>query len=258
MLTNQRNKRVKLIWEINETDVNKVNEFVGRFQNEFVLSRISRNVDRINIRLDKDAILKALIMCLLTSKQRSGPNSPVGLFLKKEPFPISADSLKDQTNLQTYIWDTLNKNNLNRYINKVSRFFTTNYRTLLGNNWEIISNLEELHNEQSSKEVERHMADKLQDTFIGFGPKQSRNFLQVLGLTKFEIPIDSRITNWLNNFGFPITLSSTALQDRAYYQLVSDAFQLLCEKAGIYPCILDAAIFSSVDKNEWIEGNIIY
>ena len=91
------------------------------------------------------------------------------------------------------------------------------------------------------------MADFLHNEFKGFGPKQSRNFLQSLGLTKYEIPIDSRISQWLNNFGFPIRLSSTSLSDKAFYHFVSDGIIELCEKAGIYPCELDAGIFSSFD-----------
>ena len=65
------------------------------------------------------------------------------------------------------------------------------------------------------------MADYIDDTFEGFGPKQSRNLLQELGLTRFEIPIDSRVTNWLNDeLKFPIKVTSTALSDKHCYRLV--------------------------------------
>ncbi|MCK9270029.1 MAG: hypothetical protein WC271_07755 [Bacteroidales bacterium] len=101
-------------------------------------------------------------------------------------------------------------------------------------------------------------SDNLQVDFNGFGPKQSRNFLQALGLTKYEIPIDSRITTWLNDFGFPVTLTSSPLGDKGYYHFVSDGIQELCEKAEIYPCILDAAIFSSFDNDEWTDENTIF
>jgi hypothetical protein len=36
------------------------------------------------------------------------------------------------------------------------------------------------------------VAGYIQETFEGFGPKQSRNLLQALGLTRYEIPIDIR------------------------------------------------------------------
>ena len=92
------------------------------------------------------------------------------------------------------------------------------------------------------------MAKLLKENLKGIGPKQSRNLLQDLGVTSYETPIDSRIIKWLNNFGFPIPLSSQALQDEHYYNFVSDILFQLCEKANIKPCILDAAVFSSFEK----------
>jgi thermostable 8-oxoguanine DNA glycosylase len=83
----------------------------------------------------------------------------------------------------------------------------------------------------------------------GFGPKQSRSLLQELGLTRYEIPIDVRITKWLNDFGFPVTLSGDASSDRNYYRFVSEGIRELCKACRIYPCLLDAAIFSSYDKD---------
>ena len=110
----------------------------------------------------------------------------------------------------------------------------------------------------ATKEIEREIADEIDDMLIGFGPKQSRNLLQALGLTKYEIPIDSRITTWLNDFGFPIKLSATGLQDKAYYHFVSDGFQILCKHAKVYPCVLAATIFSYYDNGLWTSENSVY
>jgi hypothetical protein len=35
----------------------------------------------------------------------------------------------------------------------------------------------------------------------------------MVGLSRFEVPIDSRITKWLNDFGFPVKLAPSALPD---------------------------------------------
>jgi hypothetical protein len=102
-------------------------------------------------------------------------------------------------------------------------------------------------------EAESEVAEYLDDRFKGLGPKQSRNLLQGLGLTRYEIPIDSRITKWLNKFGFPFHLSASALTDRHYYRVVSDGIQHVCEAAGVMPCIFDAAVFASYDKAAWSE-----
>jgi hypothetical protein len=38
----------------------------------------------------------------------------------------------------------------------------------------------------------------------GIGPKQARNLWQGLGVTQYEIPLDSRISKWLNDLPFSI------------------------------------------------------
>lgn len=107
-------------------------------------------------------------------------------------------------------------------------------------------------------DTERRTAKFIDKELIGFGPKQSRNLLQGSGLSRYEIPMDSRITKWLNNFGFPVKLTATALSDRNYYNFVSDGFQRLCKACEIVPCALDAAIFSSFDKGRWTEENLVW
>jgi len=225
-------------------------------ENPFLKARISRNVEKKNLTIDKDTIIKTLIMCLLTSQQRSGPNSLVGEFLTKKPFPITNKTITETENIQLFIKQILKQNGLTRYINRISEFFSENIKKIKNDNWKLIERLEYLNNNQS-KNAERELADFLNDWLKGFGPKQSRNFLQALGLTKYEIPIDSRIIGWLNEFGFPVGLTSLPLSDKGYYHFISDGIQELCLKAKIYPCVLDAVIFSSYDNNEWKEENII-
>ena len=142
-------------------------------------------------------------------------------------------------------------------IEKISKYFSKNFHKLQNDNWALINIFKTELDGNQTKQKEREIADFLNDIFLGFGPKQSRNFLQGLGLTKYEIPIDSRITNWLNDFGFPVTLTPVPLQDKGYYHFVSDGLQKLCDLSNIYPCVLDAAVFSSYDNGEWTNDNII-
>jgi len=117
---------------------------------------------------------------------------------------------------------------------------------------EVSEQLEELRTKQNRK-TECRIAGYFQEKFKGIGPKQSRNLLQTMGLTRYEIPIDSRITKWLNSFGFPVKLTAQGLSDENYYNFISDGIQHLCRKSNIYPCVLDAAIFSSFDKHEIVK-----
>ena len=244
-------------WNISQTDIDKVKKVIVDNENAFSRARQLRNIEKQNIVIEKDKIVKTMIMCLLTSQQRSGPNSLVGQFLRLNPFPITIETITTANNVEEFIKNTLQQNGLTRYVNKISSFFDSNYKKIVARNWALIGELEELKG-SDSKINERSIADNLANDFNGFGPKQSRNFLQALGLTKYEIPIDSRITTWLNDFGFPVTLTSSPLGDKGYYHFVSDGIQELCEKTEIYPCVLDAAIFSSFDNNEWTEENTIF
>lgn len=125
-------------------------------------------------------------------------------------------------------------------------------------NWDLQTKLENSLKNELTKYSERELADSIDQIFKGFGSKQARNFLQALGLTKYVIPIDSRLIKWMKDFGFPVLFSTTALQDKAFYHFVSDGIQLLCEKGNIYPCVLDAAIFSSHGNITWTKDNIIF
>ncbi|MEX1014801.1 MAG: hypothetical protein WDZ80_06605 [Candidatus Paceibacterota bacterium] len=245
---------MEISWDISENDIQRIKSVISENDNAFLKKRRERNVEKRNILVNENTVIKTMLMCLLTSQQRSGPNSAVGQFLIKEPFQITVENLVQIDNIENFVKQNLKENNLTRYINRISRFFARNTEKMKNENWKIIQELNDLM-DKDSKQIERKIADKLSENYHGFGPKQSRNFLQALGLTKYEIPIDSRITKWLNDFGFPVTLTSSSLGDKGYYHFVSDGIQELCEKAEIYPCMLDAAIFSSYDDGEWTEEN---
>lgn len=190
---------MEIIWSISENDIRKVKEVINSNQNAFLQARKERNVNRQNLQISKDAIIRALLMCLLTSQQRSGPDSLVGKFLGQSPFPVTYKKIQQTDNIESFVKDTLTDYDLTRFVNRISEFFASNIKKFQENNWAIISELKKL-TEIDSKTEERRIADKLDDELKGLGPKQARNFLQALGLTKYEIPIDSRITNWLNEF----------------------------------------------------------
>jgi hypothetical protein len=101
------------------------------------------------------------------------------------------------------------------------------------------------------KETERICATGVDKLLKGFGPKQSRNLLQWLGLTQHEIPIDSRVIKWLRGLGKSDSLhllSSTALGEAGYYCCIMDTIQALCGEAEVLPCIFDASVFASFEK----------
>jgi len=249
---------MKLLWEIENSDIEKVKFFYDAHKNDtFVKNRIERNINKVLPEVSRSIFWEAMISCLITTQQRSGPGSAVTKFICTKPFPLDY-SLCDATGrLDILVEETITDFGGLRRGKTIGEEIQHNYTWLEDRGWQII--FEIIHDLMSNQNVttERKSAEIIIDKLKGFGPKQSRNLLQSLGLTKYEIPVDSRITKWLTNFGFPVKLSATALSDSNYYNFVLDGFQKLCEASDIYPCAMDAAIFSSFDE-EWPEDRLIW
>jgi hypothetical protein len=250
---------MKIIWHIDAEDVAKVTAFVEQHQNNpLVKDRIVSNLRQNKPSVSKEDFWYVMVGCLLTTQQRSGPNSSIARFLRTKPFPLGYAVCLHQDKIDAYTKQTL------------ANFGGLRRSTIIGE--EVAANLQFLEHEgwsqtfkhlkcvrvNSQPETERRAADFIDQHFKGFGPKQSRNLLQWLGLSRFETPIDSRITKWLNRFGFPVKLTANALGDANYYTFVSEGLQRLAEACGLMPCVLDAAIFASFDGDGWTEENVAW
>jgi hypothetical protein len=249
---------MKLLWQIEDSDIQKVRSFYeAQKNNAFVLNRIERNVKKAIPHFSEGIFWEAMISCLITTQQRSGPNSAVTRFISSKPFPLNYSKCKTSDDLQIVVEETITTFGGLRRGKTIGEEVDFNLKWLRNGGWETVHEIVEDITKNPTVEAERKSAEIIIDNLKGFGPKQSRNLLQSLGLTKFEIPVDSRITKWLRAFGFPMKLSTTALADRNYYNFVLDGFQKICEASDIYPCVMDAAIFSSFD-GEWPKDKLIW
>ena len=78
---------MKLIWQIEDDDIRKVKSFFEANKNSaFVLNRIKRNVEKAISQFSNDIFWEALVSCLLTTQQRSGPNSAIQNLLAPNHF----------------------------------------------------------------------------------------------------------------------------------------------------------------------------
>jgi len=91
---------MNISWEITDNDIQKLKKVLIENQNPFLIKRKERNILQQNIVINENTIIKTMIACLLTSQQRSGPNSIVGQFLQKEPFPITLELVKKSENIE--------------------------------------------------------------------------------------------------------------------------------------------------------------
>lgn len=246
-------------WNISSEDIGKVGNFCKtHMDNPFVKKRIERNLSNQKDVISKDIFSKTMVCCLLTTQQRSGPGSNVTRFIKTNPFPLDYRRIISEKDIESFTQRTITAFGGIRRANRIGEEISENIKALEGGLWEKVFNSIKKLQEDRTVSAERSVCEFTLENFKGFGPKQSRNLWQSLGLTRYEIPIDSRIAKWLNSFGFPVTLSSTALSDGNYYNFVSDGIQLLCEKTKIMPCVLDAVVFASYDKGKWTEENVVW
>jgi hypothetical protein len=175
-----------------------------------------------------------------------------------DPFPLAYSNLHRARDAGALIAKELRKHGGIRFADKIASELSRNLKSLEDGLW--ADTLEQCNRltQLVEKDAEVVVAHRIQDHFFGFGPKQSRNLLQSLGLTRFEIPIDSRVANWLNRSGFPVRLTAKALSDENYYRFISDGIQVLCQRSGVLPCIFDAAVFASGDSVAWTDDNVIF
>lgn len=152
-----------------------------------------------------------------------------------------------------------------RFRPKIAKQMSDNFDALRSSVWitlESIAYRLELQRKQPPSpnyfELERKAAAYISKIFTGFGPKQSRNFWQSLGLTRYEFVLDSRVIKWLTSMHFPVPISSLALSEEEYYCYISDLLRGWCIQAGVLPCVLDAAIFCSFDSTEWSENTLVW
>jgi N-glycosylase/DNA lyase len=246
-------------WRISAEDVERLTSFITKqSKNALVIARRKRNLAKIKPDVTRSRFWRAMVSMRLTSVQKSGPDSFVARFIRAKPFPLTYKTVSGSRHPESLISKALKAAGGIRFSDKIAHELSVNFSLLETDKWATTLELCNRLTRPVSREVEIEVADQIQSHFLGFGPKQSRNLLQALGLTRYEIPIDSRLTDWLNEFGFPIRLSAKALADNNYYRVISDGIQTLCEHSCVLPCIFDAAVFASRDSVGWTDENVIF
>jgi hypothetical protein len=213
-----------------------------------VRERIDRNLKHIDVAISKDRFWRALVGCLLTTQQRSGPGSRVARFLGTDDPVLDLNYCLNATSLPKTVEEALSKNGLRR-AERIAEEIDHAVTWLKQNGWPSVESQLDLISSHTSAKKERFVARFLQARFKGIGPKQSRNLIQWMGLSKYEIPLDSRIIKVLRDLQFPVPLSAIALADEDYYCFIEDGIQLLMAKIGVYPCVFDACAFASFETN---------
>lgn len=255
-------------WSFEGDELNAIRRIITEHAADpFVEKRHRENVKQPAPELTRTRVWEAHLAAQLTSQQRSGPDSAVTRFLRTSA-ALSLDRCYAADDVEDYVATTLSKFGGLRFHNTIGDALATNLQLLDADEkqgWTELESrlaaLRELRRQEPApmhasqeRDVCRFIKDELGGEGLHrIGSKQSRNLLQMLGLTRYEIPLDSRITNWVNeHLEFPYHLTSGGLSQPAFYDFHIDAIQEACAEADVLPCIFDAAVFASYDS-EWTE-----
>lgn len=235
---------MELLWKLSDSDIIKIRDYVKNNSNPDVEKIIKRNINHIDAAVDKDSIINAMLICLLSSETDSYPENIIRNLFHKKPHLLTYRHLSGVVSIEHMLLEFFQAAGITKFMNKVPKHFASNFDLLVKTNWELESEIKRSFKTDLTKSEERNFADRVDKSFKGFGSKEARSFLLALGVTKYEIPIDNKLIKWLKNLDFPVRFSKIALQDIYFYHFISDGIQKLCEISEIYPCVLYASILS--------------
>jgi hypothetical protein len=255
---------------LNRIHIDAVRKIVdAKRQDPFFKRRYERNVKNPPKYFSRDQFWNQMIVCICTSVQKSGPKSQLSKFVREEPFPLRLGACFEHKNLRQYAEQELRDRGL-RFGPKLAVQIEANMKWLDDGGWAVVEeqfdSLASFSGSTASPQqrinAERRAALTVMGRnggLTGFGPKQSRNLWQCLGVTNYEIPLDSRVSNWLVGLpsGFAIQKSKLYTSVR-YYEAKMTEIQALCSVAGVLPCEFDAAVFASADIEEWPENDNVF
>ena len=238
---------MELHWHFSERDTSRLATFVSSQSGKrLVLERQRRNVHRKGIDLSDASTWRVLVGCLATTQQPSGDNSKVARFLDSDSPVLDLKACSKTPNLAKSASRALSAAGLRRNV-VIGEQLQLAIESFSGAAWRTLQlSLENLVS-HTTLAKERESANLFRQTFKGIGPKQSRNLIQWIGLSRYVVPLDSRFTKHLTQIGFPIPVSASTLQDEAYYRFVEDGIQHISKAAAVYPCIYDACVFASFE-----------
>ena len=161
---------MKIIWQIDPEDVTKVQSFFSEHRNSaFVTMRIKNNLRESKLPISKEAFWERMIGCLLTSQQRSGPDSPVTRFVCTSPSPLEYKSCNGRSDLENFARQVLSNFGGLRFSTTIGERLASNMELLNTGGWGEVSQHLDRVRQHPNPDNERLAAAYIDDTFKGFG-----------------------------------------------------------------------------------------
>ena len=228
---------LEIQWKIQDRDIDRVKEVLEDQKHEPTFKKLAKerekNFAAKKPDVSKEDFWRELVLARLTTQNKVRPGGPIERLGEESPFPLAYESVRPERRKEHFIKEAIRSCGIGKY-NQSARDLTYNFHYLeKKKGWQnVLPKCNRLTILVSAAE-ERKVARDIAKVLKGFGPKQSRNLLQLLGLTRYEIPIDSRVLKWLNQSILPghANLHAGMLADQEFYEFVLDGIQALCERA---------------------------
>jgi hypothetical protein len=205
---------MELVWQISGADIDRLRTFLSTAAKDpLVEARVATNLATTKAMLSRAGFWHALVGCLLTTQQKSGPDGAVARFMRARPFPLSYRLCCSQSAAGSFVTTTLANFGGIRRSTRIGNELGANLGTLEDGRWDEVLERENSLLPDATQAQESEDAEYVDDLLKGLGPKQSRNLLQGIGFTRYEI-------------GWPIIFAATLGSTTNMESLAGDGAQL--------------------------------
>lgn len=183
---------MEITWTFDEADIAACRQFIASQSTQpHVLERRRRNIRRTGIDISPSMVWRALVGCLITTRARSGPGTAVSQFLKSEVALLDVHACLGSNKIRSLAKHALVSAGLRRS-NVVSKQVEHAVKQFRGESWKRLAASLNTIRKYPSLRKEREVAAVAQEMFKGLGPKQSRNFIQWIGLSRYVVLFAAR------------------------------------------------------------------
>lgn len=204
--------------------------------------KLNIETPRKDLRIDKEVFWEKLVIGILTSNVTNNTD-----FRKKLndseilKYKIVKKDLKDREGISK----RLKEYKIGRY-DRNSNALMKNME-ILDKNWKETEKFLETLRYDTTLKKERDVAKYL-ELYTQIGLKQSRNIIQMLGLSRYVVPLDRRMNTTINEYGgIEMPKQADPYSSKYGYADIENQINTLCAELNIYPCFFDACVFWSKD-----------
>ena len=130
---------MEIIYKISSNEVKRLKDFYDKWlEDPFVVRRYEKNVLKKNGQIAKPQIWETMISCLLSTQQRSGPESFVTKFIAAKAFPLKYTDCLNQKDCSKYIKDVISNFKGLRRANTIGKESDHNLKWLEKEGWAIL------------------------------------------------------------------------------------------------------------------------